>query len=384
MSKRISAGAGLLLAAGLLLGESPAGQAQTLIDTIRAVGKEGKGNAEAAKAWKSLVAMGPAALGPILDALNDEEVVAGNWLQPAFEAVAEKAAADGKLSTGVLEKTLADTKKANRARSLAYAWLVKQDKTTPSRLLPGMLPDPAPDLRRLAVEDAVQRAEAMAAKDDKDKGAKELYRKAFRAAGDPEQVESIGKTRAKLGDKADVAKQLGVVTRWNLVTPFDNGKGKGFDVAYAPEKGVDLAATYEGKDGKAGTWVEHTTADPQGLVDLKKVLGPLKGTVAYASAVVEMPEARTVTLRAGCINAMKIFVNGKQVFAREEYHHGTKIDQYAVRVPLAKGKNEILVKVCQNEQNEPWAQAWGFQLRICDTVGCGVAFTQPGPKKEDK
>ena len=381
MSKRISAGAGLLLAAGLLLGESPTGQAQTLIDTIRAVGKEGKGNAEAAKAWKSLVAMGPAALGPILDALNDDEAVAGNWLQPAFEAVVEKAAVDGKLSTGVLEKTLADPKKANRARSLAYTWLVKQDKTTPSRLLPGMLSDPAPDLRRLAVEDAVKRAEAM---DEKNEKAKELYRKAFRAAGDPEQVESIGKTLAKLGEKADVAKQLGVVTRWNLVTPFDNGKGKGFDVAYAPEKGVDLTASYEGKDGKAGTWVEHTTANPQGLVDLKKVLGPLKGTVAYASATVEIPEARTVYLRAGCINALKIFVNGKQVFAREEYHHGTKIDQYAVRVPLLKGKNEILVKVCQNEQNEAWAQNWAFQLRICDTVGCGIAFAQPGTKKEDK
>jgi hypothetical protein len=95
-----------------------------------------------------------------------------------------------------------------------------------------------------------------------------------------------------------------------------------------------------------------------------------------------MPEARTVYLRAGCINALKVFVNGKEVFAREEYHHGTKIDQYAVRVPLLKGKNEILVKVCQNEQNEPWAQKWAFQLRICDTVGCGVAFAQPGTKKE--
>ena len=382
MSRRIAAGLGLLLAAGLLAGESPA--PSKLIATIRAVGKEGKGNAEAAKAWKSLVAVGPAALAPILDALNDDEVVAGNWLQPAFEAVAEKAAENGKLSTPLLEKALADTKKANVARTLAYVWLVRQDKTAASRLLPGMLADPAPGLRRRAVEDAVKNADALLAKDEKSQGAALLYRLAFRAAGDPEQVESIAKTLTKLGVELDVAKQLGVVSRWHLVAPFDNTKNKGFDVAYAPEKGVQLAATYKGKDDKAATWTEHTTTDPQGAVDLKKVLGPLKGTVAYAYATVEVPEARRVYLRSGSIAAMKIFLNGKEVFAREEYHHGTRIDQYAVRVPLLKGKNEILVKVCQNEQVEPWAQAWAFQLRICDTVGCGVPFAQAGTKKEDK
>jgi len=383
MTKAISACACLLLAVGLLLGDSPAPaeQAQKLLKTIRGVKKEGEGNPEAAKAWKALVAMGPSALAPILNALNDDEVVAGNWLQPAFEAIAEKAMEDGTLSLGVLEKALADTKKANVARTMAYTWLVKLDKGAPNSMLPGMLSDPAPELRRLAVDDAVKRAEAAI---KTDKAAKGLYQKAFRAAGDPEQVESIAKTLDKLGEKADVAKQLGVVSRWQLVTPFDNVKGKGFDVAYPPEKGVDLTATYKGKDDKAANWVEHTTTDPRGMVDLAAVLGPLKGTIAYAYATVEVPEAKQVYLRAGCINALKMFVNGKEVFAREEYHHGSRIDQYAVRVPLVKGKNEILLKVCQNEQKEQWAQTWAFQLRLCDVVGCGVPFTQTGAKKEDK
>ena len=383
MSRGISAGACLLLAAGLLVGDStaPTAPATKLLEAIRGVGKEGKGNAEAAKAWKGLVAMGPSALAPILDALNDDELVAANWLQPAFEAIAEKAAEDGTLPTAPLEKAIADKKKSNVARALAYAWLVKQDKTAAGRLLPGMLSDPTPDLRRLAVEDAVKRAEAVTAED---KGAKELYQKAFVAAGDPEQVVSIAKTLTKLGEKPDVAKQLGVVSRWHLVTPFDHGKNKGFDVAYGPEKGVDLTATYKGKADKNAAWVEHRTTDPQGAVDLAKVLGPLKGTIAYAYATVEVPEARRVYLRVSSINALKVFVNGKESFALEEYHHGTRIDQYAVRVPLVKGKNEILLKVCQNEQKEPWAQKWMFQLRICDTVGCAVPFTQTGAKKETK
>jgi hypothetical protein len=32
-----------------------------------------------------------------------------------------------------------------------------------------------------------------------------------------------------------------------------------------------------------------------------------------------------------------------------------------------------VVKVCQNEQTEPWAQNWAFQLRLCDATGKAIA-----------
>ena len=42
------------------------------------------------------------------------------------------------------------------------------------------------------------------------------------------------------------------------------------------------------------------------------------------------------------------------------------------RGTLRKGKNVILLKVCQNEQTDAWAQNWQFQLRICDPVGTAI------------
>src|SRR4051794_9471911 len=63
---------------------------QALIGRIKKVGREGKNNAEAAKAWKQLVARGPAALPAILDGMDDDDPTSSNWLRPAFEAVAEK------------------------------------------------------------------------------------------------------------------------------------------------------------------------------------------------------------------------------------------------------------------------------------------------------
>ena len=48
------------------------------------------------------------------------------------------------------------------------------------------------------------------------------------------------------------------------------------------------------------------------------------------------------------------------------------IDQYIATGALNEGKNTILLKICQNEQTEAWAQNWQFQLRVCDAVGTAI------------
>ena len=74
----------------------------------------------------------------------------------------------------------------------------------------------------------------------------------------------------------------------------------------------------------------------------------------------------------GSNNGTKIFLNGEELFAREEYHHGLRMDQHVGRGALKVGRNFIVVKICQNEQKDDWAQAWGFQLRVCDSIGAAV------------
>jgi hypothetical protein len=39
---------------------------------------------------------------------------------------------------------------------------------------------------------------------------------------------------------------------------------------------------------------------------------------------------------------------------------------------MKAGRNVILVKICQNEQTEEWAQVWQFQLRVCDPTGNAI------------
>ena len=94
--------------------------------------------------------------------------------------------------------------------------------------------------------------------------------------------------------------------------------------------------------------------------------------MAYAAAEFEMPKEREVDFRLGCINANKLWVNGELVTANEVYHAGMNPDQYNGSAKLKAGKNTILVKVCQNEQEEDWAQRWQFQLRVTDSLGGAV------------
>ena len=241
----------------------------------------------------------------------------------------------------------------------------------PERLLPGMLNDPSNEIRRDAVAAALVKAEKL----DGD-AAKAEYTRLFTAVRDEDQAKKIAAALDKLGARPDLKAHFGLITDWILAGPFDNEKGAGFDKRFEPEVRVDPRATYQGK-GSAVTWQPYSVELDEkqldigqfGMVDLNKALGKHKDAIAFAYAVVESEAEQPVEIRFSSITAIKVFLNGKPVFAREEYHHGQRFDQYVAKATLRPGKNELLVKVAQNDQKESWAQIWQFQLRLADVTG---------------
>jgi hypothetical protein len=345
---------------------------QSMLARIRAVGKEGAGNVEAARAWKELVAQGPRVMPEVLAGMDDANPIALNWLRGAVEAIQDKAqGASVKIPADKIEAFLKDTKHDHHARRLAYECLVRHDPTTPERWLPRLLDDPSPELRRDAV--AVKLDYGKSAAWRKTDAHLKFYQDLLRHARDRDQVNEIC---AVLKDKhkveVDLTEHFGFITRWNLVGPFDNVKGVGFNNVYPPEKGVDARATYAGKGGEKVGWREHVTKKELGLVDLAETIGKLKGAVFFGHAVVTSETERPVEIRAGSNNAVRIWLNGKEIYFREEYHHGKVMDQHVGKGTLKAGRNEILIKVCQNEQTDSWAQEWSFQLRVCDHLGAAV------------
>lgn len=379
MRKRLGIGMALLLA---LAGPVRAGEADVLLGKIKAVGREGAGNVEASTAWRELVRLGPGALIDVLTAMDDADATAANWICAAVDAIAERELDAGRaLPAAKLEAFVLDTKRNGRARRQAFDWLARVDKTAPDRLIPGMLDDPSVELRRDAIARALKGAEPLRKKDDKTE-AKATYRKLLTSARDKDQIDAIAKALKELGVEVELAGHFGFIRDWMLVAPFDSTGGVGHTRAYEPEKKVDLTVVYKGKCDAEARWKEHRSIDPYGIVDLNKALAKHKGAVAYAYTSLDSPAARTVDIRLGTTNAVKVFLNGEQVFAFEEYHHGSRVDQYIARGKLKAGRNEVLVKVCQNEQSEEWAQEWQFQLRICDATGGAVPVKVITDKKE--
>jgi hypothetical protein len=375
------------MALGLVLGLAVLGSARAgpaekdlkpHLAALANVGPEGAGNVEAARAWKALVGQGVEALIPLLEAMDDENPRANNWFRSAVNAVVGRVLSEGReLPRERLERFVAELGNPAVGRRLAYEILVQVDPKTPQRLLPRMLADPSPELRRDAVALALDRAKEVHDSGDR-LAATAAYRKALAGACDQDQVDAAAKALKGLGVHVDLQAHFGIVRKWHLLAPFDNHNEAGYSRAYPPEKGVDLSKTFVGKGGVEAKWLPRMTSDPYGVLDLNKELGKQKGVVAYAYAEIDANEARPVTIRLGCVTAVKVFLNGKQIFDRDEYHHGIRLDQYTARGTLKAGRNELLLKICQNEQEEAWAQAWAFQVRLSDRVGAAIPFSQPG------
>jgi len=351
----------------------------TSIKTIRAVGPEGQGNAAAAKAWQTLSKAEASALPQILTAMDGANPLAANWLRAAVDTIAAR---EKKLPIDALQKFLADQSHTPRARRLAFELIRAADAKLAAKLIPGMINDPSVELRREAVTQVLDAGKianqpAIAVKE---------YRKALDAARDIDQIKAATKALRDLKQEVDLPRHFGFLMHWNVIGPFDNSERAGFAKVFPPETNVDLEATYDGKAGKV-KWSSFVTADEYGMVDINKAYpGPgdgLKEVTAYAYTEYHAAAAGPVQLRLGCKNAWKIWLNGKLVFGRDEYHRGMRIDQYQLDVNLAKGRNTLLIKLCQNEQMQDWTKQWQFQLRVCDPTGTAIlAANRPStPKK---
>ncbi|MCG6154489.1 hypothetical protein [Rubinisphaera margarita] len=315
------------------------------------------------------------ALLPILNGLEDANPLAANYLRNAFETVASDAVANGqKLPVEDLLNFVRRTKNRDIARRLAFEWIRKVEPEQAEELIPNFLGDPSAELRREAVARLLKEAEQM---EPNNPGRQSRYLQALSGASDDDQVKKIVAALKDLDVEVNVQEHYGFLNTWHLIGPFDNRDKKGFDVVYPPENEINLEAEYEGQLGPV-RWQQLQTDDPYGLLNIATDFGPYKGAVVYAYSEFESEYDQPVELRLATPNAWKIWLNDELVFEREEYHRGTFFDQYRVPARLKPGKNKILIKVLQNEQDDSWAQVYQIQFRICQPNGMAL---QPAGKE---
>lgn len=344
---------------------------------IRGVQEEGQGNERASKAWKQVAQADPSEIPQILSAMDGANPLVQNWLRAAVDAVAQRQPKG--LSVEDLAAFVGDRRHSDAARETAFRLLGDADPKAADKLVPGMLDDPCVAFRRQAVGRLIDEAKRLADA-GKAEEAVEVRSRALDAARDVDQIQTLAKALREAGREVNLPAHFGFLMEWKVVGPFANKDRKGFEVVYPPEteagSAVNLAARYPGIEGSV-EWKDLVCTHEYGMVDLNKPYGPLKEVVGYAYTQFHSNQARDVELRLGCKNAWKVWLNGKLLFHRDEYHRGMQIDQYVMKASLQAGPNHILVKLCQNEQREEWTKEWQFQLRVCDSTGTAVHADAP-------
>lgn len=354
------------------------------IASILAVGHEGEGNAEAAAAWDELSKASLADTPAILEKMNGANPLAANYLRSAVETIVARETANGaEAPLPALGQLLMDVRQDPRARQFAFDLIEGEAPETAAKLVPGLLNDPSNPLRRRAVARLMEEGRELAGGDSTG-GAILIYRQALGAARDVDQVSEITKALRDLGEEVDLPRHFGFLMHWRVVAPFHNIERGGWAEEFPPENGVDLNATYKGKDEAEIKWQPFVTTDEYGKVDFNKPFGFLKEVTGYAWTEFESESDMPVELRLGCKNGWKVWLNGELLFGRDEYHRGQRIDQYVMKGQMKKGKNTILVKCCQDHQEQDWTVQWEFQLRVCDASGTAILASNrpPTPKPE--
>lgn len=181
----------------------------------------------------------------------------------------------------------------------------------------------------------------------------EFYRSKGNDAKAQEALDKAEKAYTRLGFPRE--------SNWLVIGPFDNPDDTGLAIPYPPETEIDFSKSYQGKVDDV-SWQEPSDGRGDGRLCFEHMLAPNENSIAYAFIQVSCPEHRSVQLRIGSDDGVKVWLNGEVVWTK----HATRslwVDNDIVPVELREGENHLLFKVDQGDGG------WGLVLRITDRAG---------------
>ena len=125
---------------------------------------------------------------------------------------------------------------------------------------------------------------------------------------------------------------------WHAVEGFvADSYDAGYAARFAPEKGVDLKATYDAVQRK---WKPHPEWKDGTVINWDA--GPNQTTYLYREITSDRPNTLNVSL--GSDDGIRLWLNGKLI-AEEKAKRAALADQLFGDLPLVAGKNKLLIKI---------------------------------------
>ena len=130
---------------------------------------------------------------------------------------------------------------------------------------------------------------------------------------------------------------------------------------FPPEQKIDLQEIYK-TEQKDIRWRQYDVDPQTGYLDYLKHFKQTDWVCAYAYCEVISPVSVAAQLRVGTNDMGALWFNGTNILSQNTERSAT-LDDDILPVQLQKGKNRILLKVCNTGGN------WGLYLRITDKDG---------------
>jgi HEAT repeat protein len=149
----------------------------------------------------------------------------------------------------------------------------------------------------------------------------------------------------------------GYILTWSISGPYKQDGKDGnalFNIAFAPEK-AEGEAKWQPLDKGVGAWD----------ISLDTAIGGGDNQAAYMRCRVVSPAAMDAQLELGSDDAIKVWLNGKVVHAKN-VDRGLTAREDIVKVHLNQGANDLMIEVINK------AGGWGFACRVRKTDGTAI------------
>lgn len=135
---------------------------------------------------------------------------------------------------------------------------------------------------------------------------------------------------------------------WQALGPFRAENGSNFETAFSPEseKVPDLGQKHKGKRGMEIAWAKQDYPDAQ--VNSLSAFGANCATYLYRE--IETAAAMDFPISLGSDDTLTVWLNGEKIHA-ENVNRRCAADQALLTLKLKPGKNALLLKVCNIDQD---------------------------------
>ncbi len=184
----------------------------------------------------------------------------------------------------------------------------------------------------------------------------------------------------KFNDAAKEWNQIGSINKWQLVGPFDNISGSGFDKNYAPIEQPTSSNGFTSANNANVNWFSPGVINNDAWIFTEYFIRDAN-SVVFAQSFVDSQQDIDAVLCAGFAGNIKIWVNDKLILSEAEELR-TELDMIKATCQLKKGTNRVLLQLgYTNSTDEP-----NFIVRFTDknfNVLSGLTYSdvfKPYPK----